>query len=142
MKRVLLLLCMLLPTVARADAPPPEVKPVATSDEAHKISVVAQGAVGGAAVLSAGLGLALFLHSHEEYRIQLDSSGGLSCRPCTNSDLTSMRIEEYVGFGFLALGGALLVADVALIAIDATSHGHEKRRVASAGRQLALGVRF
>jgi hypothetical protein len=97
--------------------------------------------VGGAAVLSAGVGLALFLNSRELYRQQLDGTAGLSCRPCSSSDLTGMRVQEYLGVGFLALGGVLLVADVALIAIDATRGGHEKRRV-TAGRQLALGVRF
>ena len=129
-------------TLVRADAPAPTDVPVTKTDEPHRIPVITQGLVGAVALASAALGVALVVESRVLFHEQAVGGDGVSCRPCESSDLAGIRTQDYLGIGFLAVGGVLLVADVALIALDATSRKKSEAAQLTARRQLSLAVRF
>ena len=129
-------------TIVRADAPAPTDVPITKSDEPHRIPVITQGVIGAAAVASAALGISLVINANASFHEQAVGGNGVSCRPCDGGDLAGIRTQEYLGIGFLAAGGILLVADVALIALDATSRKKFDGAQLTSRRQLSLAVRF
>jgi hypothetical protein len=150
----ILALCVVPLVAAAAGANEPAADPPITpagakTMEGHKISVLAQGAVGAASVVAAVIGTGLLVTAKREYDTNANNSvanansGMTSCRPCSTSDLAPIRALQYSGIALLGLGGGLLIADIALVIIDARYRGERRARALSrANGPLSLSVRF
>jgi hypothetical protein len=136
--------------VARADTAEPgassqnDPKLATTVQDDHKFSVALQGGLGAAGIAVGLIGASLLVNASDRARAEENAGAGDSCRPCSSGDLGAIRALQYTGYALLGVGGIVVIADIALIAVDATYRGKRKneRRAASLGRSLSLGVRF
>jgi tetratricopeptide (TPR) repeat protein len=117
------------PTVAPAPAPAPAAAPAAavTTPAAAPVDNgapprspirrwAAPIAIGAGALVTAAIGAGLLGSVKGDYDAALGPSG---CRPCSNDQIAPMERRADAGYALLGVGGALVVVDVALIAVMA-----------------------
>jgi tetratricopeptide (TPR) repeat protein len=73
-------------------------------------------AIGAGALVTAAIGAGLLGSVKGDYDAALGPSG---CRPCSNDQIAPLQRRADAGYALLGVGGALVVVDVALIAVMA-----------------------
>ena len=71
-------------------------------------------AIGAGALAAAAIGAGLLGSVKSDYDAALGPSG---CRPCSNDQIAPLEHRAIAGYALLGVGGALVVVDVALIAV-------------------------
>jgi tetratricopeptide (TPR) repeat protein len=71
-------------------------------------------AIGAGALAAAAIGAGLLGSVKSDYDAALGPSG---CRPCSNDQIAPLERRADAGYALLGVGGALVVVDVALIAV-------------------------
>jgi len=118
------------PAIATPAAPP-------VDEGAHKPSAArryaAPIAIGAGALVVAAVGAGLLGSVKSDYDKALGPTG---CRPCSNDQIAPLEHRADAGYALLGVGGALVVVDVALIAVIAT------RAKKSSGTHASLSRRW
>ena len=108
------------PPVAAPTPSPPTSPPPAIDEGARpRRRLVAPIAVGAGALVAAAVGAGLLGSVKSDYDAALGPSG---CRPCSNDQIAPLQHRALAGYVMLGVGGALVVVDVALIAVM-VAHG-------------------
>jgi hypothetical protein len=97
------------------------VTPATSTDEGeHPRPVrrfIAPIVVGAGAVVAAAVGAGLLGSVKSDYDAALGPSG---CRPCSDSQISPLENRAIAGYSLLGVAGALVVVDVALLAVTLT----------------------